>query len=243
MLADLTALVLAGGKGRRLRSVVADRPKPMALFHGRPFLEYALEFLRESGVEHIVLCVGYRSEQIRAHFGDGRRWGIRIAYSRETKPLGTAGALRHARRHVPDRFLVLNGDSLFRMDLESLVADHARAARTSSQLLGTIALKEVTDPARFGSVTMQPGGRIIRFEEKSLSRGRSLVNAGIYVMEAAMFALVPEGRPVSLEREVLPRALEAGHELRGHVGTGFFVDIGTPAGHRTFQKRLRTHSP
>src|SRR4051812_43140338 len=102
------ALILAGGYGRRLRSVVADKPKPMADVNGKPFLEYQIEELVGFGVTDVVLCVGYLAGQIQAYFGNGSRWGARIAYAVERQPLGTAGALRNAHHLVPETFFVLN---------------------------------------------------------------------------------------------------------------------------------------
>ena len=108
----MKALILAGGLGTRLREFFPDRPKALAPAAGKPFLEYLVEWLRDQGLDDLVLCLGHRAEQVRDHFGAGRRWGVHIAYAMETSPLGTAGALKNAGEHVTGATLVLNGDSL-----------------------------------------------------------------------------------------------------------------------------------
>ena len=118
----MKALILAGGLGTRLRSVVADQPKPMAPTAGKPFLQYLVEWLRDQGFDDLVLCVGHRADQVRAHFGDGRRWGVQVAYAVERTPLGTAGALKNAGEHVTGTTLVLNGDSYLEVDLRAMIA-------------------------------------------------------------------------------------------------------------------------
>ncbi len=220
-IAASTVLILAGGLGSRLRSVVGGLPKVLAPVAGRPFLHHLLDYLRDQGARDILLSTGYGAEQVAASCRDGAAWGIRLRSTRETEPLGTAGAIKHAEAAIgSDPFLVTNGDSLVRADLSRLLAFHAaRGARI------TIALVEVPDKGRFGAVRLADDGAITAFDEKSAG-GRGLINAGMYVLDRAVLASIPSGRAVSVEREVFPRFVGAG--LYGLAVPGPFIDIGTP---------------
>src|SRR5262245_52364369 len=145
----ITALVLCGGLGTRLRPLVGDLPKALAPVAGRPFIDHLLDYLRRQGVTDVVLCTGFGAEQVATHCGDGSAWDVRLRYSPEPCPLGTGGAVRHAQQYITGPFLVLNGDSLVRVDLTRLLAHHLdKGARI------TLALIEVADRLRFGSVTL-----------------------------------------------------------------------------------------
>jgi NDP-sugar pyrophosphorylase family protein len=224
------AIILAGGLGTRLRGTVDGVPKSMAPVAGRPFLEFLLLQLRRSGFAGAVVCAGYRAGQLRAEFGDGSRWGIELAYSVEPEPLGTAGAIRLARPLLRGRrWLLMNGDSFFGISLAELVAADRHARATA-----TIALASVDDARRYGRVECAPDGVVTRFVEKSDADGAGLVNAGIYVLGAAVLAAIPAGRPVSLEREVLPGFV--GHGLHGVPFDAPFIDIGAPDDYRRAQR-------
>jgi NDP-sugar pyrophosphorylase family protein len=214
------AVVLAGGLGSRLRSVVGDRPKVLAPVAGRPFLEYLLRQLVEAGVRDAVLCTGFGADAVAEVMGDGTRFGLRLRYSREDRPLGTGGALRQAVPLLgPGPALILNGDSFVPLPLASLGALHARRAARA-----TLLLARVPDCGRFGAVSVDCEGRIVRFEEKTRP-GPGLVNAGVYLVERTVLEGIPAGREVSLEKEVFPGLIGA---LAGLVVDADLVDIGTP---------------
>jgi len=224
--ATATAVVLAGGLGTRLRSVVADRPKVLAPVRGRPFLAYLLDQVAAAGIREAVLCTGYLGEDVRTAFGDAHA-DLRLIYSQESSPLGTAGALRQALPLVPesaDTLLVLNGDSYCETDIRAFEAWHrARGA------VASIALVEVADTRRYGRVQTDPDGRVVRFEEKGEAAGPGWINAGQYLLERRLVESVPAapgGGAVSLEREVFPAWV--GRGLCGHRSGGPFIDIGTP---------------
>jgi D-glycero-alpha-D-manno-heptose 1-phosphate guanylyltransferase len=239
----MQVLILAGGLGKRLRSMVNDRPKPMALVGEKPFLEYQLEFLRANGFRDVVFCLGYLHERVEAYFGDGSRWDLNINYSVETERLGTGGALKFAERFVQRTFVALNGDSFFRVDMDQLVQFHRRkveAAREGSYL-GTIALTRVAESGNYGSVTLDSSSGITGFYEKAdasmpAPNGSRQVNAGIYVLEPAILDLIPASQPVSIEKQVFPEVLGSGRALGGCPLDGFFVDIGTPEGYQAFRE-------
>ncbi len=220
-LAGTTAVILAGGLGTRLRSVVSHRPKVLAETCGRPFLSCLLDQLMTAGVAEVVLCTGYLGEQVEAAFGNSYR-DLRLIYSRESAPLGTGGALRDALpRVVCDPVLVMNGDSFFQVDLPALRAYHqARAARA------TLALARVPDTQRYGRVTLAEDGRVLAFEEKGRQGGPGWINAGIYLVGRELLASIPSPGAVSLERQCFPAWI--GDGLYGYPGPGRFLDIGTP---------------
>lgn len=241
---QMPVLILAGGLGTRLRPLVKDKPKPMADVGSKPFLEYQVSFLKRYGFRHFVFCVGYLHQHIREYFGDGWRWDVRIDYSIEEEPLGTGGALKHAEAHVHGTFLALNGDSFLDADLDQLVRSHERS-RSDQKRQGTIALTQVEEAGRYGTVRLGPGNEVLEFVEKSAEspegKGPSeqYINAGIYVLEPEILRMIPRSRKVSIERDVFPSLLADGGGLYGCFLDGFFVDIGTPAGYRELRDYLK----
>ena len=220
-LAATTAVILVGGVGSRLRSVVSDRPKVLALIHGRPFLAYLLDVLEDGGVSEVVLCTGYMADLVEKTFGPTYR-RMQIRYSRELTPLGTGGALRAALAEIKtDAVLVMNGDSFCEVDLHAMAAEH-HAKRAEA----TILLTEVPDTQRFGRVRINDDGQLLAFEEKGSHSGPGWINAGVYLLERRLLKTIPENCAVSLEKEVFPAWI--GHGLYGHPIKGRFLDIGTP---------------
>jgi|DewCreStandDraft_4_1066084.scaffolds.fasta_scaffold65607_2 NDP-sugar pyrophosphorylase family protein len=220
-LAGLSVAILAGGRGTRLRSVVADRPKVLADVAGRPFIHYWLDVLERQGCSDIVLCAGYKAEQLRDTLG--HLYGeLTLWYSIEEKPLGTGGALRKALPFFQsDPVLVLNGDSFCDVNLRSFLTQHLNAGATAS-----LVLTRVENASRFGRVEQQPDGRITAFHEKSAAPGPAWINAGIYLVRPGLLAKVAANKPVSLERDLLPRWLPK--RVHGCPHDGRFIDIGTP---------------
>lgn len=236
------AVILAGGLGRRLRSVVADRPKPMAELNGKPFLEYQIEDLVSFGVTDIILCVGYLASHIQSYFGNGSRWGAHIAYAVEQQPLGTAGALSNARHLVPERFLVLNGDSRLELDMADLVQSHVLHKSADPNCVATIACVSVPNAEGYGVLDIAPDERIVGFREKA-ETGAALVNGGVYVMERCFLDVVPPNTVVSLETQAFPRAIARGYSLYAYTAPCDLVDIGTPAGYKRLQVRMAERWP
>lgn len=216
-----TVLILAGGLGTRLRSVVSDRPKVLAEVRGRPFLSYWLDSLAAQGFSDVVLCSGYLSDQVERCFGS-RHGPLRLRHSVENRPLGTGGALRLALPMIRTPFvLVLNGDSYCDVDLGAFCKTHIERRAEASMVL-----RYEEDTRRFGRVTLGPDGRLESFLEKSDVRRAGWINAGVYLLPGERIAAVPEGRPVSLERDLLPGWLAGG--IHGFPSSGRFIDIGTP---------------
>ena len=220
-LADIPAFILAGGRGTRLRPAVSDRPKALAEVAGRPFLAWLLDGLVASGVRQAVLCTGYRGEMIRQVFGDHFQT-LALDYSQETEPLGTGGAVRAA---LPlsdsPTLLVLNGDSLCRVDLASFARQHAQRGAACS-----LVLARVRDTSRYGRVETAADGRLTQFLEKGDAAGPGWINAGVYLFQHRVIEGMPLSRALSLERDLFPAWL--GRGLYGHEQDGPFLDIGTP---------------
>ena len=217
---DIQAVILAGGLGTRLRSVVADKPKVLAPVNGRPFIEYLFEQLVRAGIRDAVLCTGYLGEKIREVFGD--RWrDLNLAYSQEAEPLGTGGALRLAGPYITsDTVLVLNGDSYLDGDLAEAFDWHR-----DKKAGATILLAEVADTGRYGRVLTDPDGNILRFREKSAETGKGFINAGLYFIERKLLLTIGQERPLSLEKEIFPSW--TGKGLCGKYIPGAFLDIGS----------------
>jgi NDP-sugar pyrophosphorylase family protein len=231
-------LILVGGKGTRLRSVVSDRPKPMAEAGGRPFLEWLLLELRRQGAHRVIFCSGYMSEALQAHFGDGKTWNMEIAHSIEPEPLGTAGAVRHALPLIRGkRAFILNGDSYCRLSLAKLWRAHLQL-----QALATIWLAKVKDCACFGTVELGKNKRILSFKEKTGESRAGLINAGVYLFERKLIETIPDGRKVSMELEVLTPLAGVDGGLFGLAGGGVFFDIGTPETYKKAQRLLASGS-
>jgi D-glycero-alpha-D-manno-heptose 1-phosphate guanylyltransferase len=221
-LADATAVILAGGFGTRLSSVVADRPKVLAEINGRPFLEYLFDQLSAAGIRGAVLCTGYLGQQVQETFGHSYREILQLNYSREMEPLGTGGALRLAASSLrSDVVLVMNGDSYCHTDLKTFWDRHH-----STGAAATLLLARVPDTKRYGSVEVAPDGRVLRFAEKLDESKPGCINAGVYLISSQMLTSIPPNVPVSLERDVFPAWIDQG--LYGFSGGDRFLDIGTP---------------
>jgi D-glycero-alpha-D-manno-heptose 1-phosphate guanylyltransferase len=218
---DLDAVILAGGMGTRLRSVVADRPKVLAPVNGRPFIEYLLDQLEEAGIARVVIATGYMAESVEETLGRKRR-RLQLRYSREEEPLGTGGGLRLTLSHTEsDPLLVLNGDSYCTVDLAQF-DDFHRAANARASL----AVTRVPDTTRFGRVQIGEGGEVVSFEEKGAGTGPGWINAGLYLLPRNLIEKIPAGRAVSLEKDVFPGLIH--NRLYAFQGGGAFLDIGTP---------------
>ena len=226
-------LILAGGRGTRLREAVPDRPKVLADVNGTPFLELIIRRLAAASLTNICLLTGYRHEQVSDHFGDGARLGVSIRYSREEEPLGTGGALGLAIKTSdgihegasdgPARYLAMNGDSWYSIDYTTLIS-----AATG---ICTLALKPMADCDRYGTVTVASDGRITGYGEKTKA-GPGLINSGFYVVESSLTRYIADG-VVSLENDVFPR-LVADDQLRSVTMDAEFIDIGIPADYQRF---------
>lgn len=231
----MKAVILAGGFGTRLQSVISDLPKPMAPVGGKPFLEYLLLQLLRWGIRDIVLSVGYLGKMIEAHFGDGEKWRVRIGYCREESPLGTGGAIREAARTMGNRdILVMNGDSFLDLDFHEFMRVHEDRGKAV-----TMALAQRENCGRYGMVELGPDGNVRAFAEKK-GDGPGLINGGVYICRGTFAERIPPG-VVSFEKDVLPALVPGG--IAGMIVDGFFIDIGVPEDYRFVRDRPELLSP
>lgn len=231
----MQAILLAGGLGTRLQSVINDRPKPMALIEGKPFIEYVVRELSRNGIADIIFAVGYKGSMVEHYFGDGSSFllpdgggHLRIRYAYEKELLGTAGAIKNAGKLVTeDPFLVLNADTFYRIDYGRLVR-----MQQDRQLELALVLREVPDVSRYGQAILD-GSKLAAFNEKTTCARPGTINGGVYLLTRALLEDIPEGK-VSLENEMIPRWLSEGRALGGFVSDGYFIDIGIPEDYYKF---------
>ena len=219
---DIPALLLVGGLGTRLQSVVPSTPKPLALIGDTPFLQLLVRQLKSQGFRRMVMCSGHLAAQVEEEFGDGHLWEVAIDYSKESRPLGTAGAVKFAARFLSGaaEFLVMNGDSFLQLDFCQLLRFHREHGAMIS-----MAVRRVPEATRYGTVQLDANSRVIGFCEKSGAQIPGLVNGGVYVFDRAILQHIPDG-PASLEKDVFPRLLQ--HRVYAFEQHGMFIDIGTP---------------
>ena len=227
----LSAFILCGGRGMRLRPLVTDRPKSMALISGTPFLQLLIESVRLQGITDVILGTGYMAENIQDHFGDGENFGVCIRYSREHEPLGTGGSLKLAEHIISDPILVLNGDSYVDWRLTPMLE-----LFSAKDAAAVIVVQAVPDISRYGSVMLNSEDHITQFVEKGLCAGPGLINAGVYLMRKEVVRGLPAATAISLERDVFPALLDRG--LFGLACMGLFIDIGMPDDFRRAQTLL-----
>lgn len=224
----MQAILLAGGLGTRLQSVVSDRPKPMALVGKKPFMEYVIHELARHGISDIIFAVGYKGTMVEEYFGDGGRFGVTVSYAYEETLLGTAGAIKNAARFMKDeRAFVLNADTFYQIDYTRLIKLVEEKALDMA-----LVLREVPDVSRYGQAILEDH-LLAGFNEKVSESRPGTINGGIYLLSRELIDEIPEGK-VSLEQEMIPRWLKEGKRLGGIVNDGYFIDIGIPEDYYRF---------
>ena len=226
------AIILAGGLGTRLQGVVKDLPKPMAPVNGRPFLTYVLDYLIDYEYERVVLSVGYLHEKIVDYFGKKYKT-LEIDYAVEEEPLGTGGGLLLAMsKCTTENVLVINGDTMFKVDLTAFEQFH----QEKNSLL-TIVLREVEDVSRYGSVTISKDNLIALFAEKQVTFGRGYINGGVYLINRRLFEKYPQPKRFSFEKDIMTKyyTQECFYAM---PSDGYFIDIGIPEDYARAQREL-----
>lgn len=222
---QVDAVVLVGGKGTRLRPLTLSAPKPMLPTAGLPFLTHLLSRIAAAGIEHVILGTSYKPAVFEAEFGDGSALGLQIEYVTEEHPLGTGGGIANvAGKLRNDTAMVFNGDVLSGADLAQLLDFHR-----SNRADVTLQLVRVGDPRAFGCVPTDEEDRVVAFLEKTEDPPTDQINAGCYVFERNVIDRIPQGRKVSVEREVFPALLADGDcKIYGYVDASYWRDMGTP---------------
>jgi mannose-1-phosphate guanylyltransferase len=229
----MQALILAGGKGTRLRPLTVYTPKPIVPICNRPFLLYQIDTLRRAGITDITLSLSYQPDKIEQLLGDGSAFGVRLKYTVEPQPMGTAGAYKFAEELIREPTVVFNGDILTDLDLLAVIREHHER-----QAIATIVLTPVENPSAYGLVETEMDGRIRSFLEKPKADEITVntINAGTYVLEPRVLDLIPAGENHSFEYGLFPNLLTRSEPFFAHVPHDtYWLDIGTP------QRYLQAH--
>jgi D-glycero-alpha-D-manno-heptose 1-phosphate guanylyltransferase len=234
---DIDVIILCGGRGKRLPQITKDIPKPLAEIKGQPFLDIVITYLALFGFKRFILCTGYKSEVIENYYKYKILNNIDIVFSKENKPLGTAGAIKNAERFLQSRnFLVINGDSFCKTDLLKFYSFHLR-----KKALGSMVLTKIESSGDVGEVVLGIKYKIKKFSEKCGNKDRQCyVNAGIYFFNKNIFLYLPSGNEkFSLEYDLFPKL--ANKEIYGYVVDSKLIDIGTPQGYKRAQRILNLY--
>jgi mannose-1-phosphate guanylyltransferase/phosphomannomutase len=219
----MKAVVMAGGEGSRLRPLTIRRPKPMVPIAGKPVMEHILNLLKRHGITEVVVTVQYLASNIEDYFGNGSQLGMRITYSREDVPLGTAGSVKNAEELLTEPFLVISGDALTDYNLTQIIDYH-----TSKKSLATLTLAHVPNPLEYGVIITNEDGHISQFLEKP-SWGEvfsDTINTGIYVLDPQIFTYFEKDKPFDFSQELFPYMLKKGDPIYGYVASGYWCDVG-----------------
>jgi mannose-1-phosphate guanylyltransferase/phosphomannomutase len=219
----MKVVIMAGGKGTRLRPLTSNQPKPMIPVVNTPCMEHIVNLLKRHSFEDILATLAFMPEVIRGYFGDGSGWGVKMEYSVEEEPLDTAGSVKFAEDWLTERFVVVSGDALTDVDLGKAVAFHEeRGAEV------TLVLKKVDDPSEFGIVVIEDDGRVTGFQEKPDEEEvfSYTANTGIYVLEPGVLGDIPEGQEYDFAEDLFPKLLEEERPIYGYVMEGYWEDIG-----------------
>ena len=222
----MKAIMLAGGKGTRLRPLTIHTPKPIVPIFERPFLHYQLDLLKQvPEIDEVILSLNYQPRRIEEIFGNGDTAGLNIRYVVEPAPLGTAGAVRYAGESLHESVVVFNGDVLTNVDLAAVLKLHRERKAKA-----TIVLTPVENPLAYGLVETDDSGNVKRFLEKPKLEEITCntINAGIYVLEPDTFDRIPKDEPWSIERSFFPSLIERGETFVAYIYDGYWIDIGTP---------------
>ncbi|RLC71227.1 MAG: NDP-sugar synthase [Chloroflexi bacterium] len=228
----MKAVILVGGEGTRLRPLTYNTPKSMVPIMNRPFLEHMIGYLKEHGIDDIILTLCYLPDPIQRYFGDGSKLGVRLSHVVEECPLGTAGAVKNVEECLNETFFVFNGDIFTDIDLTAMMEFHRQRGSKVS-----IALTPVDNPTIYGVVETDAGGRVQRFIEKPSPDAvtTNMINAGAYIVEPEVLSYIPRGQNFTFEQGLFPLLLERGDPVYGYQSDAYWIDIGTP------EKYLKLH--
>lgn len=232
----MKAVIMAGGKGTRLRPLTSNQPKPMIPIANKPCMEHIVNLLKRHGFEDIVVTVGFMPEAIQDYFGDGSDWDTSIEYSVEDEPMGTAGSVKLAEEHLSERFIIVSGDALTDANLQKAVAFHEERGSEA-----TLFLQEVDDPSEFGIVVVDDEGRVERFLEKPDPEEvfSYTANTGIYILEPSVLEEIPAGEEYDFADDLFPKLLDAERPVYGYVTEKpYWEDIGNIGQYMDAQKAV-----
>jgi NDP-sugar pyrophosphorylase family protein len=235
----MKAILLAGGKGTRLRPLTIHTPKPIVPIFGRPFLHYQIDLLRQvPEIDEVILSLNYQPRRIEEMFGEGKGLGVRLRYVVEPAPLGTAGAVKYANSSIDETVVVFNGDVLTQVNLAEVLRLHRERKAKA-----TIVLTPVENPSAYGLVETDPEGNVRRFLEKPKAEEITCntINAGIYLLEPDTFERIPKDTAWSIERSFFPSLVERKETFVAYIYEGYWIDIGTPEKYMQVHRDIMDH--
>lgn len=217
----MDVIILSGGLGKRLRSIVKDIPKTMAKVNERPFLEHTLKYISQFDVQNVILAVGYKREYIKKYFKE-KFLNMNIIYSEETEPLGTGGAIKKALKQTSSKnIIVMNGDIYHKVNLKELMESHLNSNRPA-----TLTLKEMKDFDRFGVVEFDENNIITAFKEKEYTK-KGYINVGVYAVKNDIFDDLPFEEKFSIENDYFNKYANQ-MKFNAYIYDKEFIDIGIP---------------
>ncbi|WP_078545656.1 nucleotidyltransferase family protein [Litchfieldia alkalitelluris] len=220
----MKGVIMAGGKGTRLRPLTYHMPKPMVPLLHTPVMEYCIELLKKHQITEIAVTTGYLGEDIKQYFGNGSKWGIDLLYFDEISPLGTAGSVKNAEAFLDEPFVVISGDVLTDFDLTEAISYHQE-----KQAVLTILMKKVQNPSQYGIMTTNEEGKVCRFLEKPKENEifSHFINTGIYIVDPILFSYIPIGECYDFSKDLFPKLLEQNAKVYGYLVNGYWSDIGS----------------
>ncbi len=231
----MQAVILAGGLGTRLGELTRDTPKVMLPFNGKPFLYYIISLLEKQGIKDIVLCIGYLGEQVKDFFGDGKKLGVNIKYSVESRQLlGTGGALRQARPLLDEYFLVLNGDTYLPVDYPEVEKEYRRLGRKAMMVV----YNNEANTGVKNNVALGGDQVVVSYDKKGTSPDLKYAEAGAVILQKEALDFIPEGEKISFEDGIYQRLITRG-EMAACITSQRFYDIGTPEQRQVFEKLVQ----
>lgn len=228
----MKGVIMAGGKGTRLRPLTCNIPKPMVPLIYKPVMEYSIDLLKKHGITEIAVTLQYLPEVIKEYFGDGSKFGVALHYFEEASPLGTAGSIKNAQKFLDERFIVISGDALTDFDLSKGIMFHE-----NKSALVTIFMKQVDCPIDYGVIMTNESDEIIRFLEKPTwdEVFSDTVNTGIYVLEPEVLQYLKEDVPTDFSKDLFPFLIEENFPIYGYKAEGYWSDVGTFYSYRNTQ--------
>lgn len=230
------AVILAGGKGLNLRPYTLEVPKSLLLIKGKPILEHIILSLKRDNIKEIIICTGYKGEKIKEFFGSGEKWGVKILYSHEDKPLLTGGALLKAKKLIKDKtFLLIYGDIITNLSFAELISFHKK-----NKFLATLGLTTIDDPQNYGQIQLR-GAKLVNFFQKNKIKNLKthLINCGIYVFEPNIFDYFPKNQTIFYLEDVIEKLIEKG-KVAGFVFEKQWFDVGTI---KNYEKAIKEFKP
>ncbi len=220
----MKGVIMAGGKGTRLRPLTYHIPKPMVPLLQTPVMEYIIEHLKNHGIYEIAVTTGYLGDDIKRYFGDGSLWDIKLTYFDEISPLGTAGSVKNAEAFLDEPFVIISGDVLTDINLTEAIAFHENKCAAL-----TIMMKKVSNPFGYGILSTNHEGRVSQFLEKPKREEvfSTYINTGIYIVDPKIFHFIPAGEFFDFSKDLFPRLLAQDEGVYGYLADGYWSDIGT----------------